>query len=175
MARQQHTLAGPALNKAMNHYMQLAGGNRAVMQSAMAPEINSLMDTYKGAEMGTERLAPGPQRDRAIAELYRQKAGQMGMAGINARQNAFGQLGQMGQNLSQGANSMFGMAGNVLGGQGNTLQGVAGMQQQRQQGWSQLGGAIGDIFMPYIMGKFGGGGLQLPQGPSNQQLLGPRP
>lgn len=170
MARQQHTIAGPALNKAMQHYMQLAGGNRAQLQGAMAPEMNMLMDTYKGAQMGTERMAPGPQRDHAIAELYRQKAGQMGMMPMQARQQAFGQLGSMGMDLNQGANQMYGMAGNVLGGQANALQGVAGMQQQRQAGWGALGGSIANIFMPYLMGQNGKSPIPSMQNPMMRSI-----
>lgn len=163
MARQQHTLAGPALNKAMQHYLQLAGGNRAMLQSALGPEMNMMMDTYKGAEQGMlARMSPGPQRDASVADLARQKAGQMGTMGMTARNQAFDNLSGMGQSLMGMGNNMYGNAASVLGGQAHTQAGLADMARQRQQGWGALGQSVGSIFMPYLMGKFGGPGAQKP-------------
>lgn len=178
MARQQHTMAGPAMQKAMQHYMQLAGGNRAAIQSALAPDMNNMMQSYKGAEIGmTSRMAPGPQRDAAIAALYQQKAGQMGMMPFHAKQNAFGQLGDMGQNLMQLGNQAYGTAGGILGGQAQTQSQLAQLAGQRQAQWGSLGEAVGNIFYPWLTGKFGGapGTFQMPKGPSNRDILGPRP
>lgn len=160
MAKNQHTMAGPALQKAMQHYMGLANGNTGAINSMLAPERGQLMETYRGAERGlSSRMAPGANRDTQMAELYRQRAGQMGMMPMMARQNAMGQLGNMGMTLNQGASDMMGMAGNVLSGATGTNAQIAQMQRQRQQGWQALGQNIGNIFMPWLQGKIGGSGL----------------
>jgi hypothetical protein len=165
IARGQHTMAEPALQKAMQYYTTLAGGNRAQLASATAPEANAIMDTYKGAERGmTSRMAPGPSQERATAELYRSKAGQLGMLPMMARQSAFGNLSGLGTDLLREGNQLYGTAGNVLSGSNYGLSQLAGMQGQRQQGWVNFGQSMANIFGPWILGKLGvgGGGGTLP-------------
>jgi hypothetical protein len=102
-ARQQHTMAQPAINKAMEYYMSVVGSaGQGAMTQAMAPQVAALNAQYGGAERGLmARMGPGAQRDSAVADLYKQRVGQQGMAGINARQNAVGALADMGQNVGQ--------------------------------------------------------------------------
>lgn len=158
MAKNQHTMAGPALQKAMQYYMNLANGNTGSINAQLAPDRAALMQTYGGAQKGMEaNMAPGASRDRAMAQMQQQKAGQMGLMPMQARTAGLQQLAGMGQSLNEGANNMFGMAGNILSGQTYTNQNLAGLQHQRQQGWAQMGQNIGNIFMPWLNGKFGGG------------------
>lgn len=115
--RGQMAAGEPALNKAMQHYMTLVTGNRGAINAEIAPERNQMLEGYRGAETGINaKLAPGPDRDRAIAELYRSKAGQAGMMPFQARQNAFQNLESAGEKrLSVGADLMKSSSG-VFGG-----------------------------------------------------------
>ena len=129
----------PALNKAMQYYMQLAGGNRGMMGAALGPDTAALTDTYSGAQRGIEsQMGQGPQRDRAVADLQRQKAGQMGLMPMMARSNAVAQL------ANQGTANMLGQA--------------YGLGQEGRNAWNDLGGSIWKTFGPWLMEKYGGGG-----------------
>ena len=162
-ARRQHTMAEPAMNKAMQYYTQLASGGRGGLQSAIAPETGMINANYRGAERGMmARMAPGGQRDAAIADLYRQRAGQIGSLGHTARSGAMNSMGNMGMNLMSQGNSMFGMASNALSGAGNQYGDVARQYQDRatqgNNNWMQMGQALGSILGPYLMGQGGGSG-----------------
>lgn len=116
-ARNQTTMAQPALTKAMQHYMTLANGNRAAINSELAPERAGITESFRGAQRGLTSATPaGPQRDRAIAEMYRSKAGQLGMLPMQARSNAFGNLQTMGQNYMTSALDAYRGAGSALTG-----------------------------------------------------------
>lgn len=152
-ANKQHTLAEPAISKAMQYYLRVAGGGQGA-RNANAPAMMGLTDTYKGAESGImSRMGPGPNRDRAISELSRQKAGQMGMLPFMAQQGAVGQLSGMGTNIMGSANSMLGSASNPL------AQAMLSSQyaQQTQQGmddrWNKVGDAAGKWFMDWYKNR----------------------
>lgn len=99
-ARGQFSAAQPAMAKAMDYYRTLAAGTRGAIDAKLAPERAAINETYKGAEMGiTSRLAPGATRDRQIAELYRQRAGQQGLMPFMARQDAVGKMGDLAGNM----------------------------------------------------------------------------
>lgn len=100
-ARGQFSAAQPAMAKAMDYYRTLASGTRGAIDAKLAPERAAMNETYKGAEMGiTSRLAPGATRDRQIAELYRQRAGQQGLMPFMARQQAVGSMADLAGNMT---------------------------------------------------------------------------
>lgn len=121
VAQNQMTLAQPALNKAMQHYMQLASGNRGAINSELAPERAGITESFSGAQKGLMNSTPaGPARDRAIAEMYRSKAGQLGVLPFQARNQAFGNLQQMGTNYLDSAMRAYGGASSALTGASQT-------------------------------------------------------
>lgn len=135
----QMSMAEPALSKAMGHYMQLASGNRGAIGSELAPDINGVTEASRGAQMGISRsMAPGPNRDKAIADLYRQRAGQIGMMPFQARNAAFGNLQTMGTNYMNSAMDAYKNASSALTGASNT--GTKYMEARNQQY-----GTYGDI------------------------------
>jgi hypothetical protein len=139
----EYNMGAPALSKAMQYYTTLATGGRGAISNALAPSMNALADTYGGAEKGmNERMAPGPTRDRAIAELYRQKAGQMGLMPFQARQGAIGQLGTMGQGLMTEGGKTMQSASGVFNSSGQ-MSGTAG--QNQANAWGAYGNMAGDI------------------------------
>lgn len=131
-ARENHSMAQPALQKAMQYYMNLASGNRAAINSALAPDRAALADAYKGAQRGLENTtARGPGRDRQIAEMYRQKAGQLGLMPFMAKSGAMQNLQGLGQNLMSGMQGMYGTAASALTGASNTMNNASyGMDRQ---------------------------------------------
>ena len=163
-ARNQYSSAQPAMQKAMQHYMQLATGNRAAISSAIAPERNAMTESYRGAERGMEsQLAPGPARDRAIAELYRQRAGNLGVMPFQARNAAFGNLAQMGQQGVDNSLRAYSGAGSALTGASNTGVNYMNANNQAQQGYQNLIANVGkfgtSIYDIYRRRRAGGGGM----------------
>ncbi len=127
----------PALSKAMQHYMNLATGGRGAINSELAPEKGQAEESYRGAEQGINaQLAPGPSRDRAIAELYRSKASSFGMMPFMARQNAFKGLEGMGNAAMNRGVSLYGGSSSALGGASNSMQ-QAG--ENNANAWSAYG------------------------------------
>lgn len=168
-ARGQMDLGGPAMRKAMEHYYKLASGSRGDIGSELAPDINAVTEASRGAERGlTARMGAGPGRDRAIADLYRQRAGQIGLMPFQARQNAFGQLGTMGQNLYQGAQSAYGGAASALTGASTSTANLAGYNNQAQansnQQWGNIVNSAGSMAMDYYKNKYGSTGSRPTQG-----------
>jgi len=160
-ANKQFTMGEPAMQKAMQYYSSLLSGGRGGMQSAIAPEVGMINDNYRGAERGMmARMAPGGVRDNAIADLYRQRTGQIGSLGHTARSGAVQNLGNIGQGLIGNALNAYGAAGNALSGASGTYGDINRLNMQRQQGrdqmWQGFGTSMGQILLPYLMGQTGG-------------------
>jgi hypothetical protein len=170
-AQGQHSMAQPALQKAMQYYTQLASGSRSGIQGALAPSIGALTETYRGAENGLmARSNPGASRDRQLGELARQKAGQLGLMPFQARESAIGNLAGMGQQLEGNAMRGFGMQGSQYNDQGRSFADQGGtygnlqqIQRQRQQSWMDFGQNMAQVFLPKILGPKAGGSV-LPSG-----------
>lgn len=157
-AQNQHSMGDPAIAKAMNYYTTLASGNRGALNAAMAPEMASMTDTYRGATTALNKIAPGAQRDKALSDLIRQRAGQAGMMPMQARAGAVGQLGSMGMNISNNANSLLGSSAGVFSGMGNLASSMSQTQQNINKGWQDFGSNIGTTFLPMILNSLKGGG-----------------
>jgi len=139
MGKGQMQMGQPAMAKAMQYYTTLAGGGRGAMNAAMAPERNQMAESFRGAEQGMlARMGPGAGRDRAIAEMYRNKAGAMGMMPFQARQGAMGQLAGMGGQMMNRGADMMGAAGDVMSGASATGQRASQAQQTAGNAWGNL-------------------------------------
>jgi hypothetical protein len=145
----QFSLGAPALGQALKHYTALTMGNRGEINSALAPDRAQIAEGYTGAEQGMiARMAPGPTRDKAIADLYRQKAGQLGLLPFQARQNAVNQLGGIGSGLVEGAGRSMSSAANPLSAAGNLYENAG---QNQANAW----GAYGNIAVNAAQGAQG--------------------
>ena len=139
MGKSQMQMGQPAMQKAMQYYMTLAGGGRGAMNAAMAPERGQMAESYRGAEQGMmARMAPGASREKAIAEMYRSKAGQMGTMPFMARQNAMGQLAGMG-------GQMMDRGGNLMGAASNAMSGASATGARVSDSRAASGNAYGDL------------------------------
>jgi hypothetical protein len=157
-SKNQFTMSGPAQKMALDYYTKLATGNRGTINEALAPEYGQISDIYRGGMAGAQsRMAPGPIRDQAIADMQRQKSGQMAMLPMQARAGGmksladFGQAGaQAGMQALSGASWMTSAASS---GAGNLFN----MAQAGNQRWSDMGESIGKIFLPWVLNQYGGG------------------
>ena len=52
-SKDNYALSKPALTQAMGLYGQLAGGNRAQLGAAVAPQVNQISENYRGAQKTT--------------------------------------------------------------------------------------------------------------------------
>ena len=63
--QKQFSLAQPAYAQALKYYSTLTGGNRAAINTELAPQYSQIGDMYSGAETGlSARMAPGAARRR---------------------------------------------------------------------------------------------------------------
>ncbi len=143
----------PALDKAMQYYTTLAQGNKGQINTALAPQLTGIAEAGRGAERGlTAHMGPGAQRDQALADLARQRQGQVGLLPGQARTDAMGKLADLGANAAnRGQNALSGAAG-ALGGQTSGINSMFGMQQAGQEGWHQFGADMFKTYGPYLMG-----------------------
>lgn len=164
-AQQGNQLAGPV----NNYYRALIGGNRAALQGAVAPERQQINATYEGAEEGAKRMR-GPARDRALAKLRLQKAGQVGTLPYTARRDAAAAAGNLAQSQTGAAASIYARAldssdardrarlNDIRTREGLQLEGarvnLANKENQRQSG-----GGFGNLFYDLISGIGGKKGL----------------
>lgn len=160
-------------------YYQGILGSRQQAQQALAPETATALEYYRGAGNKAKRTLTGGTRDMALAELDRQKVGQLAGMLPAARARAAEGITGVGGTALQG--------GTALTGQGAGLYDTAariGAQQfgqaselrkQAQEGGKSWGSAIFDIVKGGIGGgggkKGGGGGGILPSRSISPGLL----
>jgi len=158
----------PALDAAMKHYLTLAQGGRGEINSLLAPDRAAVNETARGTQRGIEaHMAPGAQRDQAIADISRQRQGQLGLLPIQARTDAMGKLATLGgQGQDRGYNFMTGAAG-ALGGQTAGINSMFNMQQAGQAGWGQLGSDMFKMYGDYLMNSGKGSQKALKSNPWN--------
>lgn len=143
-------------------------GSRQSANAALAPETASVLDYYRGAEGKAKRTLTGGSRDYALAELDRQKVGQIaGMVPL-ARRDAAAQIGNLGGTAISGGSAFSGQGGNLLLGAGqltsDQFRNATTLEQQAGQGGKAWGSAIFDIVKSIPMGK-GKSGSKLPMYP----------
>ncbi len=154
-------------------------GRQRSLQGGYSPGYGTLMGRI--AREGSQALSDASTNtEAALAEMKQRGklAGTQGLlSGYNATPGAAGVYGNM-FNQQQG---------NLLQGQGLQNQLSLGTMQNQIQAsqipgkWENTVGRINDVFQigKNIAGTSipwgGGGGLQMPAGPSNSTLLGPRP
>ena len=155
-ARGQFAAGQPALQRAMQYYTTLASGSRGAIQSALAPSIGALRDQYSGVERGlSARLAPGPARDRAMADLKQKEAGQLGLMPFQARENAVGQMAGLGQENIGNALRAYGTSASALTGAANTIGQAADYRMAGNNVWSNFGTQAMNTWLPYLVQKYG--------------------
>jgi hypothetical protein len=144
-------------------------GDRTAARSSLAPENATALEYYRGAEGKAKRTLRGGSRDYALAELDRQKVGQLAGFLPMARANAAQQLGGLGGTAISGGTGLSGTAGGLLSeasGIGQQQFEQAGkIREQGKEGGQAAGSLIHDILGGYLgdgkKGSKGGGGRKL--------------
>lgn len=166
---QQLTQAGGQNLGAAGDYYRNILSSRSAARESLAPETTTALEYYRGAEGKAKRTMRGGSRDYALAELDRQKVGQIAgflpQARANAAQGATGVGGTQvgaGWNLAgQGVNA----ASNAAYASSGLFNQATQMRQQQQEGGKQWGGLLYDIAGMMPWGKGGrGGSLYGPSG-----------
>lgn len=148
-----------ALEGVQDYWTPLLRGDRAAIDSALAPDVAGITDVYRGANKNLDRAGVrGAQRDVATSELTRQRAGQIALLRPQMRAQAAGAMGELGINyLGQGAETLRG-AGQTLAGvyQGERgaanigLQNYLPAQQANSNSWMKgLAGLAFDVLDQY--------------------------
>lgn len=149
------------LGAAGNYYQNILS-NRGAAKESMAPETSSALEYYRGAENKTKRTMRGGARDSALAELDRQKVGQIAgflpQARANAAQGAAGVGGTQvgaGANL---ANTGVNAASNAAYVNSGLFNQASQMREQQAAGGKQWGSLLYDMANALPWKKGGGGG-----------------
>lgn len=146
------------LGAAGSYYKQVLG-SRSAAQNAVAPETQQALDYYKGAEGKASMTMRGGARDNAVAELERQKVGQLSTFMPMARANAAQGAGQVGNAQTSAGANLYGAAGSAYGQLFNQ-----GTQQKKQEGetgaaWGKAAqAAAGGVINYYANKQTPGGG-----------------
>lgn len=148
--------AMPAVRSSLNYYQTLLGGNRAARVGAVAPEAESIGSSYAGADKAVERgYVQGGQRDMALAENARSKAGAISRLTTGVRPMAAQGAANIAGQLIPAAQRGYGTAAGIYGGQGNS---EFQNRQMGQQVGTQTSGNFGRLFAQILnlTGKKGG-------------------
>jgi len=173
---QEMTQAGGATLAGAGDYYKNILSNRQSARESLAPEMQGALEFYKGAEGKAKRTMRGGSRDYAVAELDRQKVGQMagmlpaaramaaqGAAGVGGQQVGAGTAAS-GQGVNAASNAAYIKSG--LFNQASQIRG------QEQEGGKQWGNLLYDVAGMIPWGKKGGGGGTSLYGPTGYGSAG---
>lgn len=155
--------AMPGINKSLDYYKTLLSGDRAAQTAAVAPEAETIGQAYSGADKAVRRQLVGGERDQALAENSRARAGQIsrlitgqrpaaaqGVAGLSA-----GLLGESGGFSGNAAN----ITANLLGNETQNRQQANQVGRETGQNTTeQLGALIARLLGTSFRGSGGRGG-----------------
>lgn len=113
--QQMYGVGMPAYQKAMDYYGAIAGGDKAAMARAIAPQAEMTSEVYRGAQQGAELGGlRGGAREAALSDIGRQRAGaiaglvpQQQQAAVQALQQGGLQGVSQAEQFGQGAGGMY--------------------------------------------------------------------
>lgn len=148
----------PAFQQSVDYNSKLLGGNRAMMNQAVAAPAAQITSIYRGAQRGLERSGVrGGERDMAMADLNRERASKLAGLTTGVQGEAANNLGQLStRGLAIGLNAQTEAAngfGNLAGQQGQNYRFAAGQQAEDMQG---VGRGIGELFKVWSNRRHGG-------------------
>lgn len=125
--------AMPAVKNTLSYYQTLLSGNRSARMAAASPEAQDTAAAYQGADLAARRNnLTGGQRDQALADNNKAKAGAVARLVTGVRPAAAAALGGLGTNLVGASTSANASAGNIYGN-------LIGQDQQNRQQAGYLG------------------------------------
>lgn len=152
------------LGAAGGYYRNILSSRQAGRE-ALAPEMATAMDFYRGAEGRAKRTMRGGGRDLALAELSRQRVGQFASMLPAARRMAAEGLTGTGGTALEGGTAMTGQGVGAATAAGQLRSGMFGnattIENQRQAGGKAWGNILYDAasMIPWGKGSQQQGGL----------------
>lgn len=140
---------GRGLGDASAYYRNILSSRRGAAET-LAPETTTALEYYRGAENKAKRTLSGGSRDYALAELDRQKVGQIAGFLPSARANAAEGMERIGGTQIQGGASLTGQGANALANAGYLRSGLFNnattIRDQEAEGGAAWGKMMFDIF-----------------------------
>jgi len=154
-ADRQFTMAQPVYNQALNYYTALAGqGGNAKLGQILQPQVNRISDNYRGAMTSAHNSLRGPQRDRALEDLNRQRVWQLSELGPAQREAANAKLLGVGGDMLDRASQFGQAAGNNYFNTANMYGQIAQDERARRQGsmgnFMSMGKDWARLWLPYL-------------------------
>lgn len=159
---QENIKQGAGYASTAGNYYQKLLGSRSSLKEATAPDTAAALDYYKGAEGKVANTMRGGGRDNALAELDRQKVGQLAMLPTMARGKAAENLtGAAAPLLSTGAQQQgqgVYAAGTAVGANNAYYNQATDQADQQRKSGSGIGQFIFDAIKGWKGGGWGSGG-----------------
>jgi len=111
--QQAFQTAMPQVRSTIDYYRTLLDGSRAARMNAVSGEAQDTAEAFQGADAAANKNLRGGERDQAVAENSRAKAGQISRLVTGVRPGAAAALGNMGQQLLGTSSQFEGQAANV--------------------------------------------------------------
>lgn len=108
--------AVPAVTSTLDYYKNLLSGNRSARFAAVSPEAQDVAAAYKGADASVKNNLRGGERDQALAENARQRAGGIARLTTGVRPQAASALSSEGTSLLNTASGGTSAAGGIYSG-----------------------------------------------------------
>lgn len=137
-----------SMGAATDYYRRILG-TRSGANAALAPERSTALDYYRGAGTRISNSVQGPQRDTQLAELDRQKVGQLANMTGQARAGAATGLADIGSKLTGLGTTLTGQGNyadvNALYGQQAAFNQQDTLRQHQQESGNTWGSFIYDL------------------------------
>lgn len=149
------------LRSTIDYYRTLLDGSRAARMNAVSGETQDVAQAYQGADVAAGKNLRGGERDQAMAENSRAKAGQISRLVTGVRPGAAQALSGIGSGLVGAAQGFEGQAGNIQGNLlGNSTDNRMQANQAGDKAAERTGAAIGNITGLLAGQSWGRGGSQ---------------
>lgn len=146
------------LRSTIDYYRSLLNGDRATRMNAVSGEAQDTADAYQGADVAANKTLRGGERDQAVAENARAKAGSVARLVTGVRPGAAAALTGIGQNLLSTSEGFSGQAANIGANLlGNSTDNRFKANEAGDKAAEGVGSAIGNI-TGLVAGGFGGAG-----------------
>jgi hypothetical protein len=149
--------AMPGVQSSLNYYQTLLNGNRQARTNAVAPEAGDQAQAFQGSEGAIKRNLTGGERDQALAENARQRAGAISRLTTGVRPAAASGIAGLAPGLINSGTSAEGgsanIVGNLLGNETSNRQDANAYGFQAGQNTAAGIGAL----VSQILGTFGKG------------------
>lgn len=159
-ARQGRELFGssmPGVRSTLDYYGTLLSGNRGAQQQMVAPEAEGISDAYRGADRAVSNRLVGGERDQALAENARERAGRISRLITGVRPGAASAMSGLTQGLIGASSGFSGQAAGINSGLlANETENRQQANRAGQDAGSGTAAQMGQL-LSMLVGSLGGG------------------